>query len=178
MLLLEMTTGHVPVLAGELIEVFDPSPGEVAVDCTFGAGGHARLVAERIGPDGTLIAIDRDPLAEEHYAALADEVPCTLRFLRASFSEGLEQLAEEGQRADMVYMDLGMSSMQVDTLERGFSYVYDAPLDMRMDPADEFTAADLVNTWERRRIARALREWGEARLPDRRAGEIARPRPV
>src|SRR3712207_1401883 len=75
-------------------------------------------------------------------------------------------------------MDLGMSSMQVDTLERGFSYIYDAPLDMRMDPDQERTAAELVNTWERRRIARALREYGEERYADRIAGEIVRRRPL
>src|SRR5687767_10835886 len=117
MLVLEMTV-HVPVLAGELIDVVDPQPGEVAVDCTFGAGGHARLMGERIGPHGTLIAIDRDPLAEEHFAELAAEVPCQTRFLRAGFAEGLEQLRAEGVKADIAYLDLGMSSMQVDTLDR------------------------------------------------------------
>src|SRR5918997_2295666 len=102
MLVLDMTT-HIPVLAGELIDVVDPRPGEVAVDCTFGAGGHARLVGERLGPDGTLIAIDRDPIAEENFAALAADVPCHTRFLRASFAEGLEVIAHEGARADLVY---------------------------------------------------------------------------
>src|SRR5436305_7428319 len=117
-----MTQTHIPVLAGELIELTDPQPGETAVDCTFGGGGHARLVADRIGPAGTLIGIDRDPVAEERFAELAAEVPCATRFLRASFADGLQQLAEEGVRADMVYLDLGMSSMQVDQRERGFSY--------------------------------------------------------
>src|SRR5947208_5332446 len=121
-----MTRTHVPVLAGELIELLDPQPGALAVDCTFGAGGHARLVADRIGPHGTLIAIDRDPVAEERFAALADEVSCVTRFIRASFVDGLEQLRAEDVVADLVYLDLGMSSMQVDTWERGFSYSYDA----------------------------------------------------
>jgi 16S rRNA (cytosine1402-N4)-methyltransferase len=138
-ILLEMTS-HVPVLAGELIELLDPQPGQVAVDGTFGAGGHARLVAGRLGPEGTLVAIDRDPEAEERYAAFAAEVPCRTRFIRASFVDGLAELAAEGLRADLVYLDLGMSSMQVDTLERGFSYVYDAPLDMRMDTSQALTA--------------------------------------
>src|SRR4051794_13497217 len=119
-MLLEMTATHVPVLAGELIELLDPAPGEIAVDCTFGGGGHARLVAERLGPGGTLIAIDRDPIAEERFAELAAEVPCATRFVHASFSDGLELLREEGLSADLVYFDLGMSSMQVDTFERGF----------------------------------------------------------
>jgi 16S rRNA (cytosine1402-N4)-methyltransferase len=165
-----MTATHIPVLAGELIDVTQPGRGEVAVDCTFGAGGHARIVAERIGPEGTLIAIDRDPVAEERFAELAAEVSCNTRFLRAGFAEGLEQLREERVQADLVYMDLGMSSMQVDTLERGFSYVYDAPLDMRMDPDQSLSAYDVVNEFEERDLARAIRELGE----DRYAGQIAR----
>ncbi len=167
---------HVPVLAGELIEALDPQPGQIAVDCTLGAGGHARLVADRLGPDGLLIGIDRDPLAEAAFAELAAEVSCRTRFVRADFAGGLGLLLEEGVAADLVYMDLGMSSMQVDTRERGFSYAYDAPLDMRMDPAQELTAAEIVNTWEQRRIARLLRDFGEERFADRIAREIVRRR--
>ena len=166
----DMTASHVPVLAGELIEALDPQPGQIAVDCTFGAGGHARLVAERLGPNGTLIAIDRDPVAEAHFDALAAEVPCQMRFLHASFADGLRELVAEGIKADMVYVDLGISSMQVDTWERGFSYSYDAPLDMRMDSEQELDARTLVNTWEERRIAQLLREYGDERY----AGNIAR----
>jgi 16S rRNA (cytosine1402-N4)-methyltransferase len=177
-ILLDMPRTHVPVLAGELIEALDPQPGQIAIDCTLGAAGHARLVADRLGPAGTLIAIDRDPLAEEAFAELAAEVPCATRFLRADFETGLRALAEEGVRADLAYLDLGMSSMQVDTRERGFSYAYDAPLDMRMDPEQELSARDVVNTWERRRLARTLREYGEERYSDRIAGEIVRRRPL
>jgi 16S rRNA (cytosine1402-N4)-methyltransferase len=177
-ILLDMPRTHVPVLAGELIEALDPQPGQVAIDCTLGAAGHARLVAERIGPAGTLIAIDRDPLAEEAFAELAAEVACTMRFLRADFEQGLRILAEEGVEADLAYLDLGMSSMQVDTRERGFSYAYDAPLDMRMDPEQELTARELVNTFERRRLSRVLRQYGEERYADRIAGEIVRRRPL
>ena len=173
-----MPRTHVPVLAGELIEALDPHAGQIAVDCTLGAAGHARLVADRLGASGTLIAIDRDPLAEEAFAELAAEVACHTRFIRADFEHGLRILAEEGTKADLVYLDLGMSSMQVDTLERGFSYAYDAPLDMRMDPDQELTAREIVNTWERRRLARALREYGEERYADRIAGAIVRARPL
>src|SRR5918997_160626 len=173
-----MPRTHVPVLAGELIEALDPQPGQVAIDCTLGAACHARLVADRLGPAGTLIAIDRDPLAEKAFAELAAEVPCATRFLRADFEHGLRRLAEEGVRADLVYLDLGMSSMQVDTRERGFSYAYDAPLDMRMDPGQDLTAREVVNTWERRRLARVLRHYGEERFADRIAGQIIRRRPI
>jgi 16S rRNA (cytosine1402-N4)-methyltransferase len=165
-----MTTAHVPVLAGELINLLNPRPGQIAVDCTFGAGGHARLVAERIGATGTLIAIDRDPAAAERFAELARDVECETRFIAADFAAGLAQLEAEGVAADLVYMDLGMSSMQIDTWVRGFSYSYDAPLDMRMDQAQELTAAGLVNTWEERQLKRLLREYGEERY----AGQIAR----
>jgi 16S rRNA (cytosine1402-N4)-methyltransferase len=177
-ILLDMPRTHVPVLAGELIEALDPRPGQVAVDCTLGAAGHARLVADRLGPAGTLIGIDRDPLAEKAFAELAAEVPCETRFIRADFEHGLRALAEEGTKADIVYLDLGMSSMQVDTRERGFSYAYDAPLDMRMDPDQQLTAAELVNTWDRRRLARVLREYGEERYAERIAGQIVRRRPL
>ena len=109
-------------------------------------------------------------MAEERFAALAAEVPCRTRFIRADFVTALAELAEERFRADMIYLDLGMSSMQVDTWARGFSYAYDAPLDMRMDPDQELTAEAIVNTWDERRLARLLREYGEERY----AGQISR----
>ena len=175
-MLVEMTATHVPVLAGELVDLLDPQPGEVAVDCTFGGGGHARLIADRLGPAGELIAIDRDPAAEERFAELAAEVQCRTRFIHAPFAQALEQLADEGVQADLVYLDLGMSSMQVDTWERGFSSAYDAPLDMRMDPDQEVSAADVVNEWDERRLARLLREYGDERYAGRIARAIVRDR--
>jgi len=171
-----MPSTHVPVLAGELIEALDPQVGQIAIDATLGGAGHARLVAGRLGSAGLLIGIDRDPLADASFAELAADVPCRTRFLRADFASGLAQLAEEDARADVIYLDLGMSSMQVDTRERGFSYAYDAPLDMRMDPDQELTAREILNTWDRRRLARMLREYGEERYADRIAGEIVRRR--
>jgi 16S rRNA (cytosine1402-N4)-methyltransferase len=177
-ILLDMPRPHVPVLAGEVIEALDPQPGQVAVDCTLGGAGHARLVAERLGPDGLLIGIDRDPLAELAFAELAAEAPCRTRLVRADFVTGLATLLDEGVQADMAYLDLGMSSMQVDTRERGFSYAYDAPLDMRMDPGQPLTAAELLNTWDQRRIARVLRDYGEERYADRIARTIVRRRPL
>src|SRR4051794_41846826 len=101
-----MTRTHVPVLAGELIELTDPHPGEIVVDCTFGGGGHARLVADRIGPTGTLIAIDRDPAAEERFEDFAREASCGARFLRMDFADGVALLPGEGSEADITYLDL------------------------------------------------------------------------
>jgi 16S rRNA (cytosine1402-N4)-methyltransferase len=171
-----MTATHVPVLAGELIDLLAPHPGQTAIDGTVGGGGHARLIAERIGPAGTLIGIDRDPVAEERFAELAAEVPCETRFIRATFADGLAQLLEEEVRADLVTLDLGMSSLQVDARERGFSYSYDAPLDMRMDPSQGLTATEVVNEWDERRLARLLREYGEERYAGRIARAIVRRR--
>src|SRR5918912_2416865 len=151
-----MPRTHVPVRAGERFEALDPQPGEVAGACTPGGGGPARLVADRLGPAGLLIGIDRDPSAERAFRQLSAEVPCRTRFVRADFVAGLRTLLDEGVEADLVYLDLGMSSMQVDQRERGFSYAYDAPLDMRMDPSAPLSARDAVNTWERRQLAKVI----------------------
>jgi 16S rRNA (cytosine1402-N4)-methyltransferase len=165
-----MSRVHVPVLAGELIDLARPAEGETAVDCTFGAGGHARLVAERLGPDGTLVCIDRDAAAEQQFEEFEREAPCETRFLHMDYADGLALLRDEGLRADLVYLDLGISSMQVDARERGFSYSYDAPLDMRMDARQPLDARAIVNGWEERRLADLFRRYGE----DPNAGRIAR----
>ena len=162
-MLLEMTRPHAPVLAGELIDLLDPRPGETGIDCTFGDGGHARLMAERLGEHGLLVCIDRDPFAEDRFEEWAAEVPCATRFIGADYADALEQLAEERLAADLVYLDLGISSMQVDTRERGFSYAYDAPLDMRMDPRQELDAREVVNEWDERRLAKLFSSFGEER---------------
>jgi 16S rRNA (cytosine1402-N4)-methyltransferase len=171
-------TEHEPVLAPELVSLLAPEPGQTAVDCTFGGGGHARLLAAQLGPEGTLIGIDRDPAAAQRFAAFSAEVPCRTLFIPANFGEGLTALRGEGIRPDMIYMDLGMSSMQVDAWERGFSYAYDAPLDMRMDTRQQFDAADLVNEWPEARIAQVLRRFGEERYAGGIAREIVRRRPL
>jgi 16S rRNA (cytosine1402-N4)-methyltransferase len=171
-----MTRTHVPVLAGELIDICDPQPGETAIDCTFGAGGHARLVGERLGADGTLVCIDRDPAVAAHFEDFAAEVPCHTRFLAMEFADGLRLLAEEGLDADLAYLDLGVSSMQLDAWERGFSYSYDAPLDMRMDPDQELDARQVVNDWDERRLANAFKTYGEERFARQIAREVVRRR--
>ncbi|HEY5815129.1 MAG TPA: 16S rRNA (cytosine(1402)-N(4))-methyltransferase RsmH [Solirubrobacterales bacterium] len=173
-----MTSEHEPVLVAELTDLLTPQPGQVAVDCTFGGGGHARRIAAALGPEGTLIGIDRDPAAEARFERFAAEAPCRTRFLGVDYSAGLRTLRGEGIRPEMVFLDLGMSSMQVDAMERGFSYSYDAPLDMRMDTRQEFSAADLVNEWPESRIAQALRRFGEERYAGGIAREIVRRRPL
>jgi 16S rRNA (cytosine1402-N4)-methyltransferase len=171
-----MTPTHVPVLAGELIDLAAPEPGDVAVDCTFGAGGHARLIADRIGPGGTLVCVDRDPAARERFEDLARDMACETRFLRTDFVEALRLLGAEGLEADIVLFDLGVSSMQVDARDRGFSYSYDAPLDMRMDPTRGPDAREVVNTLDERRLAQVLRRYGEEQNARSIAREIVRRR--
>jgi 16S rRNA (cytosine1402-N4)-methyltransferase len=173
-----MPTQHLPVLAPELIAVCDPQPGEIVVDCTFGAGGHAQAMAARIGPTGRLIAIDRDPAAAERFAELEPQLGCEASFMRGDFADALAAVAAAGVRPNIVYMDLGVSSMQLDVAERGFSYSYDAPLDMRMDPEQQLSAIELVNEWPRERLAGVLREFGEERHARAIAAEIERRRPL
>ncbi len=176
MTLLVDMTAHVPVLAGELIDLIEPGSGEIAIDCTFGSGGHARLVADRIGPAGELICIDRDPHAEAQFASFSHEVACSTRFIRGNYADVLPELFDEGLQADLLYLDLGLSSLQVDTRGRGFSYSYDAPLDMRMDPGQQLDARTIVNEWPEQRLAAAFRDYGEERYARRIAREIVQRR--
>jgi 16S rRNA (cytosine1402-N4)-methyltransferase len=157
----EMALAHTPVLLEELIELLRPAEGETAVDCTFGGGGHAEAVAAALGARGVLIAVDRDPSVAEYYREFSLAAPCVSELYHGNFADVLAR--RETASADIVYMDLGVSSMQLDRRERGFSYAYDAPLDMRMDPASDVTAADLVNTLPEAELTAIFRRYGEER---------------
>ena len=161
---------HVPVLAAEVRELLAVRPGETVVDATFGAGGHSRLLAEDLNGDGKLVGIDRDPGAKPLFDRFKATAGVDVRFLRGDFSVVLTQLAANDVRADAILLDLGVSSMQIDQPERGFSYATDAPLDMRMDPSSEPSAQEIVNTWDERELATVFRRYGEERY----AGPIAR----
>jgi len=173
-----MATEHVPVLTSELVDLLGPQPGEAGVDATFGGGGHARAVAERLGPAGSLVCIDRDPAARERFADIEDELECEARLEAGDYADVLEDLRDDGERFDLIYLDLGVSSFQLDVAERGFSYSYDAPLDMRMDPDQELSAAEIVNEWPEARLASTFRELGEERHSRSIAREIVRRRPL
>jgi 16S rRNA (cytosine1402-N4)-methyltransferase len=183
--------GHIPVLLDRCVELLTPaltrrSPdgsGAVLVDATLGAGGHAERFLTEL-PGLRLIGLDRDPhalwIAGERLAPFADRVLLT----RTRF-DGIEgALAESGYWAseaghpvvDGILFDLGVSSMQLDRTERGFSYAADAPLDMRMDPDAPLTAAEIVNTYDEKALARILREFGEERFAGRIAAQIVRSR--
>jgi 16S rRNA (cytosine1402-N4)-methyltransferase len=183
--------GHVPVLLDRCVELLTPaltrrSPdgsGAVLVDATLGAGGHAERFLTEL-PGLRLIGLDRDPdalwIAAERLAPFTDRVLLT----RTRFDRIEGVLAESGYWAsesghpeiDGILFDLGVSSMQLDRTERGFSYSADAPLDMRMDPDAELTAADVVNTYDEKSLARILREFGEERFAARIASRIVRRR--
>jgi 16S rRNA (cytosine1402-N4)-methyltransferase len=167
---------HVPVLAHEVRALLAVRPGETVVDATFGAGGHARLLAEDLQGEGKLVAIDRDPTAKPYFDRFKAAAGVDVRFLRGDFSLVLAQLASNDVRADAVLLDIGVSSMQIDRPERGFSYATDAPLDMRMDPTSEPTAAEIVNTWDERELADVFRRLGEERYARPIARAIVRRR--
>jgi 16S rRNA (cytosine1402-N4)-methyltransferase len=170
------TTDHVPVLADEVRELLALEPGHTLVDATFGAGGHASLLAIDLHGHGKVIAIDRDPSVRPYFERFRRTAGVTARFLRGDFSIVLTQLADNGVRADAILLDLGVSSMQLDRPERGFSYATDAPLDMRMDPSAEYSARELVNEADERELEKIFRRYGEERYARQIARAIGRRR--
>ena len=167
---------HVPVLAEEVVSLLDPRPGETIVDGTFGAGGHSLLLASRLRGDGKLIAIDRDPTVAPFFARVRRETGVKARLHHGEFSAVLEHLGENGVKADVILLDLGVSSMQLDRPERGFSYAVDAPLDMRMDPGAPYSARDLVNEGDERELVDIFKRYGEERYARQIARAIVRRR--
>jgi len=170
------STDHLPVLAAEVRELLAVQPGETVVDATFGAGGHASLLAADLRGKGKFIAIDRDPTVRPYFDRFKRETGLQARFLRGEASIVLAQLAENDVRADAILLDLGVSSMQLDRPERGFSYAVDAPLDMRMDPRAEVSARDLVNESGERELTQIFKRYGEERYARQIAKAIGRER--
>jgi 16S rRNA (cytosine1402-N4)-methyltransferase len=169
-------TDHVPVLAAEVREYLAVRPGETVVDATFGAGGHAALLAADLQGEGKLIAIDRDPDVEPYFEGFRRRAGVQARLLKGDFSSVLRGLADNGLRADAILLDLGVSSMQLDRPERGFSYATDAPLDMRMDPTAELSARELVNDAPERELTTIFKRYGEERYARQIARAIVRRR--
>lgn len=173
---------HRPVMAKEVLDLLAPAPGEIFLDGTVGGGGHARLILEATAPGGVLIGLDRDPaaLAGAQRALSTFETRVILR--HRNFDEADAVLSELGIDAlDGMLLDLGVSSHQLDTAERGFSFRYEAPLDMRMDPTVGPTAAEEVNSLGAEELTRIFREYGEERWAKRiarRIVEVRRERPL
>jgi 16S rRNA (cytosine1402-N4)-methyltransferase len=167
---------HVPVLAEEVRELLAVQPGETVVDATFGAGGHSSLLAAELHGEGKLIAIDRDPSVRLYFDRFKAQAGVQARLLRGEFSLVLSQLAANDVQADAILLDLGVSSMQLDRPERGFSYAADAPLDMRMDSSADLSARDLVNDADERELTLIFRRYGEERYARQIARAIVRRR--
>jgi 16S rRNA (cytosine1402-N4)-methyltransferase len=169
-------TDHVPVLAEEVRRLLDLKPGDTVIDATFGAGGHAALLAADLRGEGKYVAIDRDPSVKPYFELFRRRAGVKTRFLQGDFADVLERFADNGRDADAIVFDLGVSSMQLDRPERGFSYASDAPLDMRMDPSAEVSARDLVNAASERELAEIFRSYGEERYARQIAKAIVRER--
>jgi 16S rRNA (cytosine1402-N4)-methyltransferase len=173
-----MATEHRPVMLEEAVAALDPKDGEMVVDATFGGGGHARRMLEELGPDGGVVGIDRDPEALGRASELVRDR--RFRFMSGAYDEVLWRMVEEGRRVDAILFDLGLSSFQIDEPGRGFSYVREGPLDMRMDPRSGLSAAEFLNAVEVEELSRVLSEYGDVPRGQARrvAREVARRRPL
>jgi 16S rRNA (cytosine1402-N4)-methyltransferase len=167
---------HVPVLTEEVRELLAVKPGETVIDATFGAGGHAALLAADLDGRGRFIAVDRDASVRPYFERFQRHTGVQTRFLRGDFAVVLGQLADNDVRADAILLDLGVSSMQIDRPERGFSYAADAPLDMRMDVTAPRSAQEVVNELSERELAEIFRAYGEERFSRQIAKAIVRRR--
>jgi 16S rRNA (cytosine1402-N4)-methyltransferase len=163
----DTTKRHVPVLLNEALQYLAVKPGATVVDCTLGLAGHSAEIARRLGRSGKLIGFDRDPQAMELAAAKLDEV-------RAELGSEAPQVGS----VDALLADFGVSSLQLDEATRGFSFMADGPLDMRMDTRRGDTAAQVVNEASERELADLIYEYGEERRSRRIARAIVRGRPV
>jgi 16S rRNA (cytosine1402-N4)-methyltransferase len=169
-------TDHIPVLANEVRESLAVQPGDTVVDATFGAGGHSALLVADLQRRGKLIAIDRDPTVRTYFERLEQRSGVQTRLLRGDFGVVLPQLASNGVQADAILLDLGVSSMQLDRPERGFSYATDAPLDMRMDSSQDLDARAIVNEWPEKELELIFRRYGEERYARQISRAIGRRR--
>jgi len=164
---------HTPVLLEQCIENLNIDPDGIYVDGTIGGGGHSYHICEKLSPKGTLIGIDRDTDALEAAKKRLEEFNCNKIFVQSNYSDIKSVLAETGiDKINGALLDLGVSSFQLDNAERGFSYMQDAPLDMRMNQDDNFTAYDVVNTYSQKELTRVISEYGEERWAARIASFI------
>lgn len=168
---------HISILLAPCLDALAIKPDGVYIDATLGGAGHSRHIADRLTAGGTLLCIDRDDEALANAEARLAPVRGRVRLCKSDFRKLDEVLAREGfSHADGILFDLGVSSPQLDHGERGFSYMQDAPLDMRMDQRQALTAYDVVNGWSREEIRRILFEYGEERYAPLIAAAIERTR--
>ena len=172
-----MEFNHKSVLLNETVDGLSIKPDGVYVDGTLGGGGHAMSVCRKLGSKGSFIGIDRDPAAIEAACARLAGFGENVKVIRGNYRDMKSVLSELGIDAvDGIMLDLGVSSYQLDTPERGFSYRSDGPLDMRMDSHQTMSAADVVNSYSEQDLCRVIRDYGEERFADRIAARIVRER--
>jgi 16S rRNA (cytosine1402-N4)-methyltransferase len=166
-------SSHIPVLLAETLHLLAPQPGEIAVDCTAGLGGHSAELARALQPGGKVIGVDLDPANLARATQRLQSAGGQFTPIHANFASAPEALRRRGLRADMVLADLGFSSSQMDDPSRGFSFSADGPLDMRFDQTAPMTAADLLATLSERELADIIYEYGEEPLARKIAGKLA-----
>ncbi len=169
--------GHVPVMVNEVMDALVTRPDGVYIDGTLGAGGHAEALLQRLGNAGRLLGIDRDRQALDMARTRLASWDRRVLFLHGSY-EDLEKACQslEVEQADGILVDLGLSSLQMDSAERGFSFREEGPLDMRMDTEASVTAAELLGCMSEAKLAEIFRVWGEERFAKRIAREVVRRR--
>ncbi|MGI6722409.1 MAG: 16S rRNA (cytosine(1402)-N(4))-methyltransferase RsmH [Anaerovoracaceae bacterium] len=168
---------HKPVLLEECIENLRIKPDGIYLDGTLGGGGHSEEIAKRLSREGMLIGIDRDEDALAAAGKRLEPYACRKHFAHSNYTEVKQVLAEAGvEKVDGALLDLGVSSFQLDNAARGFSYMNDAPLDMRMDRDDRYTASDVVNGYEEKDLKDVIRKYGEERWASRIAQFIVKER--
>ena len=168
-----MSAPHAPVLLAEVIAALKPRPGDVIIDATFGAGGYTRAI---LAEGAEVVALDRDPTVRPHAEAVAADYPDRFQLIQAPFGDLADAFAESGKpQLNGAVFDIGVSSMQLDQAERGFSFMRDGPLDMRMGDTGP-TAADIVNTWDHGPLAHIFKQYGDERQSGRVATAILRRR--
>ncbi len=174
---MELNTQHIPVMVKEVEELLALKPGALVVDGTLGLGGHALMMATAVGAGGRLVGIDQDDAAILKAKERLKDVPARVDIVKSNFSRMDTVLDGLGiKEADAFLFDVGVSSMQIDMSERGFSFREDGPLDMRMDPSEKISAFDLINDLSEKELARILLEYGEERFSSRIASVIVRTR--
>ena len=169
--------GHYSVMLAETVDSLNIKPGGVYVDCTLGGAGHSARILEKMGGDGKLVGIDRDEYAIQKASQRLEKYKDNILLIKGNFCDAPELLSENGiHKIDGVVADLGVSSFQLDNADRGFSYMHDAPLDMRMSRQDKLSAYDVVNGYEEKELSRIINLYGEERFASKIAYNICRTR--
>ena len=174
-----MNFNHKSVMLNEVLDALKINPNGIYLDCTLGGGGHAQAIGSRLNAQGLLIGIDQDDAAIQAATENLAGLTCEVKILRGNFSE-LDKILDalNVDKIDGAIFDLGVSSHQIDTAERGFSYMKDSPLDMRMDRRQTLTAHDVINTYDEDRLIKIFREYGEERFSKRIAAAICKARKI